>query len=308
MEFTFFIFIKLIASFTLIILGFIARRFVGVDRIPVAQLVFYLISPIVFFHAVAKLKPNLIIFILPLITASIASILAIMAFKFTKNRFDEASRSIFAFTSTNSNVGYFLLPIVWEIFDDTMAGIFVVMVLGNNIYENTVGFFIASMGKFSSKESLMKIIKLPSLYALLLGLIFSMVDHLTIPEMFNDMLLNIRGAYSTLGMMIVGFGLADIKDLKLDFKFIGSSLLVKFFLWPLLTIIIISIDSTFIQAYDQEVHKMLILFSVAPLAANNIVIASVLNLHPEKVAASVVASTIFALFYVPIIITIFGLV
>lgn len=307
MEFGFFIFIKLIALFSLIGLGFIAHRFLDIDRVSIAKLVFYVISPIVFFHSIGKLNLNLSIVILPIITAAISSVVAILIFYLAKNRCDESTRAIFSFISANSNVGYFLLPIVWEIFDDVAAGIFIVMVLGNNIYENTVGFFIASRGKFSVYESFMKIVKLPSLYAMILGFIISGVEHFSIPEMFNEIFLNMRGAYATLGMMMIGFGIADIKDFKLDFKFIGASFIVKFLLWPLLALGFILIDKTFIHAYDPIMHKMLILFSAAPLAANNIIIATVLNLHPEKVAASVVLSTIFALFYVPIMITIFGL-
>ena len=101
--------------------------------------------------------------------------------------------------------------------------------------------------------------------------------------------------------------IADIKKYRLDFKFIGASLIIKFLLWPLLALAFIAIDKIFIHAYDPVVYKMLILFSAAPLAANNIVIATVLDLHPEKVAASVVLSTIFALFYVPLIIMVFEL-
>ena len=307
MEFSIFIFIKLIVLFSLVGLGFIARRYVKIDRISIAKLVLYIIAPIVFFNAIGKIKPELSLFLLPLITALISSIIAFSVFYAVKYRFDDSNRAILAFASSNSNVGYFLLPIVWEIFDEVSAGIFVVMVIGNNIYENTVGFFIASRGQFSAKESLMKIIKLPTLYAMILGSTISLVDQLSIPEIFNDMLLSVRGAYSTLGMMMIGIGLADIKKYRLDFKFIGASLIIKFLLWPLLALAFIAIDKIFIHAYDPVVYKMLILFSAAPLAANNIVIATVLDLHPEKVATSVVLSTIFALLYVPLIIMIFEL-
>ena len=142
---------------------------------------------------------------------------------------------------------------------------------------------------------------------MILGFTISLVDSFSIPEMFDDMLLNVRGAYATLGMMMIGIGLADIKEYKLDFKFIGASLIIKFLLWPLVALAFIALDKIFFHAYDPVVYKMLILFSAAPLAANNIVIATVLDLHPEKVAASVVLSTVFALFYVPLIIMIFEL-
>lgn len=307
MEFGFFIFIKLMALFSLIGLGFISHKFLDIDRISVARLVFYILSPIVFFNAVGKLELNLSIIILPIMIASFGSIIAISSFMISKKHCDNVTRATFSFISANSNVGYFLLPIVWEFFDDVAAGIFVVMVLGNSIYESTTGFFIASRGKFSIYESFIKIAKLPSLYAMIFGFIVSGVEQFSVPEMFSDVFSNIQGAYATLGMMMIGFGLADIKDFKLDFKFISATFVVKFIFWPLLALAFVSIDKTLLHTYDPIVHKMLILFSAAPLAANNIIISTVLNLHPEKVAASVVLSTVFALFYVPIMIAIFNL-
>jgi len=302
MEFYFTLFTKLIALASLGLLGFIARKYVKVERESIAKLVFYILVPITFFHAIANLKPEPELIILPFVTAAISSILAFSIFYLGKNKSDSSTLAIFSFSSANSNVGYFLLPLVWALFDDKAAGIFVIMVLGNVIYENTIGFFIAYQGHYSAKESFIKILKLPALYGVLLGFIFSYSPHLHIPEMLDETLMNIRGSYATLGMMMVGIGLADIEDLNIDLKFIGYTFIVKFIAWPLISLIFIAIDKYLIHAFDPIAYKMLILFSVAPLAANNIIIATVLNLHPNKVSASVVASTIFAVFYIPIVV------
>ena len=308
MEIFFFIFKKLFALFCLIGIGFIARRFLGIERDSIAKLIFYILVPIVFFNAVGKLSPDLNLFLLPLITALISGIVAVTVFYISKSFFDSSHRAILSFASANANVGYFLLPIIWEIFDAEAAGVFVIMVLGNVLYENTIGFFIASRGHYSARESLHNILKLPVLYALILGFIVCIVDKFSIPEMFNEVFNNMRGAYATLGMMIIGFGIADIKNYKLDIKFISSCLVVKFLFWPLLTLLFVGMDKYFFHLYDLTIHKMLIIFSVAPLAANNVVIATILNLHPDKVAAAVIISTIFALFYVPIVMVLFGLI
>lgn len=303
MEFYFTLFTKLVALSSLGLLGFVARRYVKIERESIAKLVFYILVPITFFHAIANLKPEPELIILPFVTAAISSILALSIFYFGKNKSDSSTIAIFSFASANSNVGYFLLPLVWALFDDKAAGIFVIMVLGNVIYENTIGFFIAYQGHYSAKESLIKILKLPALYGVLLGFIFSYYSHLHIPQMLDETLMNIRGSYATLGMMMVGIGLADIEDLNIDFKFIGYTFIVKFLFWPLLSLVFIAFDKYLFHAFDPVAYKMLILFSVAPLAANNIIIATVLNLHPNKISAAVVASTIFSVFYIPIVIS-----
>ena len=297
---------KLFALSCIAGLGFIARKHLDIDKNSIAKIIFYLLVPLTFFSSIAKLKPEASLLLLPLITAAISSFIALATFYISKRHFDNATSAIFSFSCANSNVGYFLLPLVWEIFPAEIAGIFVIMVLGNVIYENTIGFFIAYQGQFSAKESMLKIVKLPAIYAVILGFIVSFSNDLSIPVIFNEPLNNIRGAYSSLGMMMIGMGLADIKHLQLDFKFISVSLVMKFLAWPLVALIFIVIDKLLIGAFDSDVYKMLLLFSIAPLAANNIVVSTMLNIHPDKVAASVVLSTFFAIFYIPLVMGIFS--
>lgn len=298
---------KLISLFTLVILGFVASRYIGIDKESIAKLLFYVLAPIIFFTAIAKLEPNFSIFFLPIIITFVSGTLASLVFTFAK-RFDSPEKSaILAFSSVNANVGYFILPVIWELFSERAVGIFIVMMLGNSIYESTIGYYIASRGQLSPQESLQKLLKLPSIYAMLLGIIFSITPFLSIPVIFDDMISNMRGAYTTLGMMIIGFGLADIKSFKLDLKFISYCFTIKFVLLPIFILFLISLDKIFFNIYDSSIYKMLILFSIAPMAANNIVISGLLNLYPEKISAAVVASTIFAIFYIPLIIGVFGI-
>jgi len=74
----------------------------------------------------------------------------------------------------------------------------------------------------------------------------------------------------------------------------------------MVALVFIVIDKLIVNAFDSSVYELLLLFSIAPLAANNIVISTMLNIHPEKIAASVVASTLFAVFYIPIVMSIFS--
>ena len=54
--------------------------------------------------------------------------------------------------------------------------------------------------------------------------------------------------------------------------------------------------------YNNDIYGILILASIVPLAANTVTWATELKAHPEKAAIAVVISTIFALFYIPLIV------
>jgi predicted permease len=111
-----------------------------------------------------------------------------------------------------------------------------------------------------------------------------------------------QGAYVVLGMMLIGFGISKINNFSFDYKFIALSFLGKFILWPISMMILILLDQYFFHIYDKQIYKAFILLSIVPIAANTVIFATVLNVHPEKVSSAVLFSTIFGLIYVPIII------
>lgn len=208
------------------------------------------------------------------------------------------------FISSDGNNGYFGLPVAILLFPSNIIGLFIFAGLGILLYENTLGFFIAARGHHSVKDSLIKLLKLPLIYSILLGLIVNL-SGIHFGSIYADVINNFKGAYTILGMMIIGLGLAGISEFKFDFIFTALAFTAKFLVWPLLIFLIIFIDSNLLKIYSTDIYKVLILLSVVPLAANTVAFATTLKTHPEKVAVAVLLSTLFALIYIPIIATFF---
>lgn len=78
----------------------------------------------------------------------------------------------FSFAVGTGNTGYFALPLAFALFNAQQIAIAVFIIIGINIYEFTVGYFIAAKGTFKTTESLQKIVRLPILYAIILGMTF----------------------------------------------------------------------------------------------------------------------------------------
>src|SRR5260221_14439938 len=114
------------------------------------------------------------------------------------------------------------------------------------LYENTIGFFIAARGHHTVTESLGKLLKLPLIYAVVLGLLANLL-RLHLGEEYRDVITDFKGAYTVLGMMIIGLGLAGITEYKIDLLFTGISFLARFFVWPILVLSIIFLDTHFFK-------------------------------------------------------------
>ena len=174
------------------------------------------------------------------------------------------------------------------------------MTVGYWLYENSVGFLVAAGNKLTLRESFSKMLKLPGIYAFLIGLTLNFFG-------FNSFIQNMvylktvnyfRGTVSLLGMMLIGLGLADLKSFKINWKFLLIVSFGKFILWPVITVIFILLTANFGILNKQNIQTLL-LMSVVPISANSIAIASFLECEPGEVSFTCFLTIVVALFYIP---------
>ena len=298
------VFFKIIAILLNVVVGFLAGRIMKVERDSIASLLFYFISPIVFFTIPASANLSVSALGITAVTFVICTMLCMFSYYIFGFYWQDQTRNILALSAGNANCGYFMLPIAAGIFDDYTLSIYMMAIVGVSIYESSVGFYISSRGIHSTYDSFMKVLKLPTLNAFVLGCILSFTG-LTLPEFLDDFTHNMRGAYSVLGMVMVGLGLSTIPKFEVDIKFTLAAFASKFLFFPIAINVFVLLDKFVFGWYDENYHNALQLLCTAPMAANTIVIASITKFHPEKVATTVLLSSLFALIYIPIMVTIF---
>lgn len=146
--------------------------------------------------------------------------------------------------------------------------------------------------------------RLPTLYAFFLGLAVNVLG-ISFGQIYTDIIISFRGAYTILGMMLIGLGLASFGKYSFDYVFLSLTFLAKFIIWPAVILLIIFLDTLFLHLYTPEIHRVMVLMSIVPLAANTVAYATELKAQPEKASLAVFLSTIFALFYIPFIVLLF---
>ncbi|MBI3590977.1 MAG: AEC family transporter [Candidatus Melainabacteria bacterium] len=295
--------IKIIPLYILIALGFIAGRKLKAKKETVASLLIYTIVPVVIFNSIITTKITFEILLLPLIFLVCCSSMCILFYLIGGRLFNDNTRNILALTAGTANTGYFGVPVAIALFGEKCLGVLIISFLGFTIFENSLGFFITARGSHSISEAFSRLLKLPTIYAFIAGLL---VNYLGVNpgENYITFTKNFIGVYTILGMMLIGLGLADIKSFKFDIKFLMTSLIAKFIVWPLLILFLIYIDSKFFSLFDNSVHRIMFLLSIVPLAANTVAYATELNAQPEKASLAVFLSTVIALIYIPLLTTI----
>lgn len=287
-------------------IGYILAKYFRIKREQIAFLLVYILGPVVIFFAVLSIEINMQLVFLPLFIFIFGSVIAFYILKKYKSEWNDASVNTLAFTCGTGNTGYFGIPLAMILLEPSVANIFIFGTLASLLYENTTGFYVTAKGSFTARQSIIKVLKLPLLYAFIAGLSFNLVGFRT-PEVIVPYFENLKWAYGILGMMMLGMGMKGF-NLHEDFdkKYIRISYFFKFIFWPAVVLAIIFVDKTFINFLNEEIYKVMFLFSIVPLAGNTVTLAVLLKAKPEKASFTVLLSTIVSVIYIPVMLAIYG--
>lgn len=292
---------KILPLYFLIGMGFVSRRYLEVEARSLARTTIYLVAPVVIFHSGFNAEVQGSVLILPLLFCLVGYMTsAIFYFFISPLVFKDSRRNLLSCAVGNSNTGYFGLPVVLALLGQEAFTLAVLVSLGSILFENTLGVFLLARGQFSAKQSLLKLFKLPALYAFSFGLLLNVLGLTTENLIYTDTVALFKGAYVILGMMIIGSGIASVEKGAFDVKLIGLALIGKLMLFPALMVCLLILDSHFGPFLSQEGRQILWILSLCPVAANTVAYATEFKLYPEKAARLVFLSTLVALVFIPL--------
>ncbi|PAU89459.1 transporter [Pseudomonas sp. WN033] len=293
---------KLLPLYVTIALGWLAGRFLNASGSHIAGIMLYILTPSVVFYGVmtAPLSPSVIL--LPVLTFTLCSLNALLHLPLARRWLGDASANLIPVSVGSGNTGYFGIPLALLLFGEQGLSLYIVCMLGTTLFENSLGFYLAARGRYGVADCLRKVARLPSLYAFVLAVLLNL-SGFTLPSIFLPLFDNLRGAYSVLGMMIIGMSILSFHGLAGNLRFSALAFSGKFVGWPLLALGFCWLDSQWLGIYGPAVHQAVILISITPIAANTVVIATLLDTAPRQVAGTVLLSTLFALLYIPLMVT-----
>ncbi|WP_166263908.1 AEC family transporter [Marinobacter caseinilyticus] len=292
---------KLIPLYVTVAMGWAAGRYLEASGRHIAGIMLYMVTPSVIFYGVMKAPLTTEVVLLPLLTFGLSTLIGVVHLLIGKRLLTDGSANILPLAAGTGNTGYFGIPVALLLFGEQGLGIYIVCMLGTTLYETSVGFYFAARGRYGAADCLRRVAKLPSVYAFALAVVLNL-SGLTIPDVFEPLFDNLRGAYSVFGMMIVGMGIVSLRGLAGNPRFTGLAFMGKFVIWPMTALLLWWVDSRFFQIYDINVYQALFLVSITPMAANTVVIATLLDASPRQAAGTTLLSTLFALAFIPVMV------
>jgi malate permease and related proteins len=295
------LFYKLLPLYVTVLLGWIAGRYLEASGRHIAGIMLYIVTPSVIFAGVmaAPLSPAVIL--LPVLTFTLCSVLGLLHLAIAKRTVTDESANLIPLAVGTGNTGYFGIPVALLLFGQEGLALYIVCMLGTTLFENSVGFYLAARGRYRMGDALGRVARLPSVYAFVAGIALNL-SGFSIPEVFVPLFDNLRGAYSILGMMIIGMSILSMRGLAGNLRFTTLAFFGKFVSWPLVALALWWLDANVFGIYSEAVHQAIFLISITPMAANTVVIATLLDTSPRQAAGTTLLSTLFALAFIPVMV------
>jgi len=303
---------KIFPLFFYVFMGWLISKLVKIKKNDIANLMVFLILPILSFHGAFTLKISWQTLSLPILFFMLCTLITLLFLWIGKKIWKDNTANLLAFASSYGNYGYFALPAAIALWGIESEAIVIIAGIGFTIYSCTVGYFVTALGNFTLRKSLIKTISLPTIYMVFIGLLlntfhvkFGTVKSIDLNQIYMDFARDIRGAYSVFGMMLVGIAIAEIEHFVVDWKFLSVAMIAQFIVWPIIIGALIVLDKRFLGFYSPQIHRIMYLLSLIPIGANLIAYSAQLNVQPEKASITILITTIFAMFYIPLMISLF---
>lgn len=286
-----------------IILGFVAGKYLGVTKQSVGSILINIILPVVFFYAIATTVFTPATYLIPVIVYILCVVVALMFLGIGKLILKDKLAHMLSMGAGLASYSYYGVPVAALLFPADIVQLVVIAGVGYMFFENTIGYYIAANGQFSARESLIRLFRLPALYAIFLGLTVNLLK-LPLPPQFPEIAAQFKGALAVLGLMVTGLGISDVpfsrhmlslRDHAQSIKYVLLVLMSKFIVWPLLMTGAILFDRTFLHLYTASQHQMFLFLSLLPMASNTIIYAMRFHNGPKRTAIAVVSTIVIAM-------------
>lgn len=302
-------FMKLFGLFLCSVMGILAGRIKNINKDSISNLIFLIISPVVFFTSTINTSLTsdtlLIVCIIFILCLMSVGFMWIISNQFLTNN----QLNLAMFSGAASNSGYFLMVIALDQYIISSVNKYVVCIITITVFEYTVGKYICLKNHLSIKSIVRDLIRSPMIIALIVGLLLNILK-IPLPSIFDEFIFTTRNSFAFLGMFLIGLNLSKINHLSTDLLLDNRNFLILMPLSKLLVqpsiyafAIYVNYHTNIITDIDYINSLYIIMF--APIASSTIIYAKYLKIKHEVISIIILCSTVLSIFIIPIIVSVF---
>ncbi|CAG7645040.1 AEC family transporter [Paenibacillus allorhizosphaerae] len=286
--------------FALIAAGLVAHRRFHFDIGTLSKLTTYVLLPTVSFANIyeSKVQWSLLLGVVGYLILLSISLIAIATVVSNIARFDKKHAAVFKNSVVLINSGNFGLPVSQLVFHDNPIGLSVQVVI--SVYQNMLTYSYGMMNSVSamhekSWKTVMEFLKIPTLYAVLLGLMMNTFA-IRIPSFVWNPIDNVSDAFLAIALFTLGAQSAYLKINEIPLVLI-LSVLGRLIVSPVVSLLLI-----LYLGLNGVIAQALFIASSFPTSRNASLLALEYDNHPEHAAKSVILTTMLSSITVSIVV------
>jgi predicted permease len=269
--------------------GFLLQRAFSIDSRSLGRVIFYLFSPILAFDLLLKNDLPLaemgrtVAFCLA--TMSVMAALTLLVGRAL--RLERATLTALVLTVAFANTGNYGLPLVSFAFGEDALAHATLYFVTTSILFNTVGVIIASLGRLNFKQALSGMLKVPTVYAVILAALLYQF-HVVLPLPLERTISLAAGGAIPMMIILLGVELARVEWSR-SLRAVGIGAGMRLLLGPLVGLALaipFGLQGASLQGNIVE--------TATPAAVTNTVLAAEYNLDSSLVTAIVFIGTILS--------------
>lgn len=281
--------IQIVSIYLFIFMGFMAKKQFKskIDEKSLVLISVYYLQPILTFWGLTRKEIDGNILLAPFLYIIIVLITMFILIFIAKISFDnKENKSILIASSLIGNTGNLGIPIGIALFGEESAAYTSIINIANLFFVYIVGVYFFARDKFSFKEGITNIFKIPIIWVAIVALIFNF-SGFTIHKSVDRVLE--MGAYSAIviQLMIFGMYLGLVKIKELNFKLNSFVVVSKLILLPAIGFVFLSM-----LGYSGFIFFIIMLQLFMPLAVSNINLSALYNCNPIEVTGILLTSSI----------------
>lgn len=288
--------------FFLIGLGYTLGKKFSLDTRSLSKLSVYIFIPSMIFQNLYETDIDLEQLIPVIFTVIFVILLSLVSTAAAKiNRYSDSKKNSMKNAVMFYNSGNFGLPLISLVFANTpmvdnAISVQIMVMVSQNLLNYSFGFYNAARGIMDFKTSIKSVLMMPTIYAIMSALIAK-----AIPYDLRDFFLwpAVRYAANSLiavNLLILGIQLSLTK-FELKNKDVYFTAFLRLCMGPVIAYLLI-----LLLRIEGVMAMVLLISSGLPTAVNTVLAATEFNNEPEFATQTVVVTTLFCLFTLPLVI------
>ena len=217
--------------------GFLLGKLTDVSPRPLGRVVFYIFSPVLVFDLITRSQLSSSgIGLMAGFAVSVMLVCAGIAFLLGKLfHLEKPALIAIVLTSMIGNNGNYGLPIIAFAFGEEVLAYASIYFVTSITMVNTLGVFIASLGHLGAKDALIRLVKIPAIYAMILAIIFVQVG-IALPAPLQKAVTLASTAAVPCMLILLGLELNNAAWSR-NFKVLGIPVFIRLALGPVIALI-----------------------------------------------------------------------